>query len=138
MTELTTDFAHDLTSLEGTDYRPSVTWLGPSGDVTVVWDEANREKIIELIREKMKQGYTFFAIAPRKVKLTTENFDLKMAKAKKVIVPDDTLGELFKDNFAQIGALESSPHEHKAVSRVKTAEEVVKKQVVAVKRVVGG
>jgi hypothetical protein len=40
--------------------QPSITWLNMTGDVTITWDEQNKEAVLELVRAKMKQGYTFF------------------------------------------------------------------------------
>lgn len=39
-------------------YLGSCTFLNLSGDITIVWDENNREQVLEVIRKKMKEGYT--------------------------------------------------------------------------------
>lgn len=70
----------------------SITFLNMSGDVTLTWDEQNHEKMIELVRKKMKEGYTFFTVKPipfikipRKVKVTGRN----IKDMDNLIIPDE-------------------------------------------------
>lgn len=58
----------------------SLTFLNFSGDITVSWDEHNCEKMLELIKKKMSEGYTFFTAKKvplvnltRRVKVTSKN-----------------------------------------------------------------
>ena len=134
--------------------QPALTFLNMSGDVTIAWDESNREQIIELVRRKMAQGYSFFVLTPRvipvlgnkKVKLKKES---QLDKAVGIVVPDDQIDAL----VAQLGDVDVADavrHGHAGIAkapssrkldstrRAKTAEEVVTSQCVAVRPVVGG
>lgn len=42
------------------DEVTAITFLNGSGDITITWDAKHDEKMKELIRKKMKEGYSFF------------------------------------------------------------------------------
>ncbi len=44
------------------DELPSLTFLNGTGDVTIVWDESNRQAVKEMIALKMAQGFSFFKV----------------------------------------------------------------------------
>ena len=133
---------------------PAITWLNMSGDVTITWDDTNREHILELVRAKMKQGYSFFILKPRAIK----SFGNKKVSLKKESQLDKAVGLVVSDEdvaalIANLGDkdVEKVVNRGKAVltlvpksnslnttSRANTAEEVLSKQTVAVRPVVGG
>ena len=153
--------ADSAASTEPFDESPStpasaITWLNMTGDITITWDDESKDHILELVRQKMAQGYSFFVITPRslpvlgtkKVKLTSED---QLDKATGVVVPDSQARAM----LAKIGSLDDNEvraavqkgkarltlvpkGEHQTTHRAKTAEEVVKSQSVAVRPVVGG
>lgn len=45
--------------------RRALTLLNEAGDVTIVWDEADDEKMIAIIEKKLAEGVVFFLIEPR-------------------------------------------------------------------------
>lgn len=133
---------------------PAITWLNMSGDVTITWDDSNRESILQLVEQKMKEGYSFFVLTPRvipilgnkKVKLTNVN---QLDKALGVIVPDSqvasivsNLGDAAVEHAVNSGAamLATVPTKGPVhtTRRATTASEVVESQTVAVRAVVGG
>ena len=71
---------------------PAITWLNMSGDVTITWDESNREAIIALVAQKMKDGYSFFILEPSALGLGTKKTALKkpsqLNKAVGIVVPE--------------------------------------------------
>lgn len=136
--------------------QPAITWLNMTGDITITWDDASREHILELVRQKMAEGYSFFVITPRlipalgtkKSKLTS---DAQLSKATGVVVPDDQARAM----LAKVGSLDDKAlqavvqkgharlslvpkGEPQSTHRAKSAEEVVSRQSVAVRPVVGG
>jgi len=79
--------------------QPSITFLNGSGDITITWDEHNKDKIIEMIKKKMSEGYTFFTTKKipivklyRKVKVTEETLD----KCEHVVIDDDAFERMVK------------------------------------------
>ena len=52
--------ATELTTIEA-----SITFLNMTGDITIAWDDTNREQMLALVQEKMAQGYSFFILQPR-------------------------------------------------------------------------
>ncbi len=131
-----------------------ITWLNMCGDVTITWDDSNRDAILELVRKKMAEGCHFFVIKPRllpifgnsKVSLTSE---AQLAKAKGVVVPDKYIHALVKqvdDEVVahalqnRIAAIADIPRasNHDTFQRAKTAEEVVQHQTVGTRCIVGG
>jgi hypothetical protein len=45
--------------------KRALTLLNEQGDVTIIWDEENDAKMVEVIKKKMAQGIQFFIIEPR-------------------------------------------------------------------------
>lgn len=80
-------------------FAPAITWLNMSGDVTITWDDSNRDAILALVREKMAEGYSFFIITPRllpifgdkQVPLTDAS---QLDKAKGVVVQDGLVADI--------------------------------------------
>lgn len=138
----------------GDDQPVAITWLNMSGDVTITWDDTNKEAIIALVREKMAQGYSFFILKPRALKVfgnskkrLTDPAQLDTACG--VVVPDsqvqaivDGLGDKEVQATVRGGSarLASAPNvvSLDTVRRAKSAEDVVKHQSVAVRPLVGG
>lgn len=136
--------------------QPSITFLNMTGDVTIMWDAQHKEAILALVNEKMKQGYSFFILTPRKI--LPGNKKVELAKAKKkhlanavgVVAPDEVVADILRKQKLDDPAVEAavSAGQAKLVaapsntrdtqSRAKTADEVVQNQTVAVRRVVGG
>jgi len=83
--------------MEATMEYPSITFLNGSGDITITWDEHNKEQIIDMIKKKMAEGYTFFTTKKiplvklyRKVKVNEANLD----KCESVIIDDDAFEKM--------------------------------------------
>ncbi len=134
--------------------QPAITWLNMSGDVTITWDDENRDHVLALVRQKMRQGYSFFVLTPRalpllpnkKTRLTQES---QLGKAVGVVVPDEqlaaivaNLGDADVEAVVQKGKahLSSAPGSRNLATtrRAQSAEEVVRNQCVAVRAIVGG
>ena len=136
------------------EFAPAITWLNMSGDVTITWDNSNREAVIKLVEEKMKQGYSFFVITPRfipifgnkKVALTDPK---QLQKAVGVVavtevdssvaveLGDKAVSALVKSGNAAIAKI-SRERQHDIQRRAKSAKEVLTSQTVAVRPIVGG
>lgn len=133
---------------------PAITWLNMSGDVTITWDEGNQEVVRELVKEKMAQGYSFFILKPRKLKvLGNKKVALthisQLENAKGVVVPDsvvtslvDRLGDAEVESVVKSGKAHMAQAPRSAsldtTRRARTADEVVNSQAVAVRPIVGG
>jgi ribosomal protein L12E/L44/L45/RPP1/RPP2 len=133
---------------------PAITWLNMTGDVTITWDESNREQIVELVKQKMKQGYSFFILKPRAIaRLGNKKIALKdesqLKDAIGVVVPDSQvsaivakLGDPEVETVVKRGAavltLVPKTQSLDTTKRAETAEEVVEAQSVAVRPIVGG
>lgn len=83
-------------------FTPAITLLNMSGDVTITWDASNREAILELVRRKRAQGYSFFIVTPRFIPvLGNKTVELKtddqLEKAVGVVVPDSQVSALLNE-----------------------------------------
>lgn len=83
-------------------FTPAITLLNMSGDVTITWDASNREAILELVRRKRAQGYSFFIVTPRFIPvLGNKTVELKddnqLNKAVGVVVPDSQVSALLDE-----------------------------------------
>lgn len=137
-----------------TENMYSCTFLCGLGDLTIVWDEQNKEHILEVIRRKMKEGYVFFTTKKylfgqikRKGEITER--DLRRGKLEDIIITDEQfekmmadfddadLAKLVKNDKARVGKIKKGK-EMEAMKKAKTAEEVVESNSVAMKRIAGG
>jgi hypothetical protein len=132
--------------------RPSITFLNMTGDVTIVWDPENREKILALVKQKLKEGYSFFTTKKvplievyRKVKVTNKNIN----SIDSIVIPDEEFEKLTKsfndeDIAANVNggtarlAKRQGQASLDAVQRLKDPEDVVKNQSLAVRPIAGG
>lgn len=132
----------------------SCTFLNMLGDITIEWDEQNKEHIIEVIRKKMKEGYTFFTTKKylfghikRKGEITDR--DLRRGNLNDIIITDEQFEKMVSDiddkdvtelivgNKARIGKLKNGK-EIKTMKKAKTAEEVIESNSVAIRPIFGG
>ena len=137
-----------------TEEMRSLTMMNRSGDITITWDSQNDEKIKELVRKKMAEGYTFFTM--RKVVIDAIQIKRKVG-AKGVdtltslIIDDDTFDKMVEGmddrDLADVLRLQSGKlakrreqsKELVAQKRAKTPEEVIEaKQCLGVRPVMGG
>lgn len=137
-----------------TEQTFSCTFLNMCGDLTIQWDEQNKEHILEVIRRKMKEGYVFFTTKKylfgqikRKGEITER--DLRRGKLEDIIITDEQfekmmsdfddvdLAKLVKNDKARVGKIKKGK-EMEAMKKAKTAEEVVESNSVAMKRIAGG
>ena len=138
-------------------FIPSMTLLNSSGDVTLTWDEKDEAKILALVEKKMKSGYSFFVLKPRRFRIPgsrkerVKNVDAVRA-AGHVVVPDELVQEVFTKHLGDadveqvVNAGEASivntGSERSAgfdtIRRAQSAAEVVKHQTMAVRPIVGG
>lgn len=132
----------------------SVTFLNMTGDITITYDEHNKEKVLEIIRKKMKEGYAFFTTKPfitkkiqRKVKITSKNID----SVETIIITDEQFEKMCVDmNDSDVAGLiragaagmaKNAPGSKKTIEvkeRAKKAEDVVGKNAVAFRQFAGG
>jgi S-ribosylhomocysteine lyase LuxS involved in autoinducer biosynthesis len=89
--------AHYAAEQEETMHYGSMTMLNRSGDITIAWDEQNKEQIIAMIKKKMAEGYTFFTSKKvplvnlyRRTKVTEKN----LIKCESVIIDDATFEKM--------------------------------------------
>ena len=133
-------------------YMGSLTLPCMLGDITICWDAHNREQILELIRKKMKEGYSFFTTKKfmfskltRKVKITEKNIDV----TEEIIITDQQFEKMIVDmNDKDIATLvrqdEAMVVKRKHRTKIETlkkatkAEDVIDKDSVAFRPLVGG
>lgn len=68
-----------------------------TGDLTLSWDNSDNDKMLKMIEEKMKQGFTFYAINKNIFGFEKEIpvKDISDIKSKKVILKDKDLEDLY-------------------------------------------
>lgn len=136
--------------------QPAIILLNMTGDVTISWDAENEATMLKMIEEKMKENFTFFIVKPRflslfgKKKVAATSLS-EIAAAKSVVVEDDEyrrmMGKLQVYDAKVEAAVKAGkaylsksdePLDRTTVRRAASAQEVVKNQSIAVRRVVGG
>ena len=140
--------------IDTNEYIGSCTFLSMLGDIVIAWDDQNKEKILEVIRKKMSEGYVFFTTKTYlfgKIKRKSEitNRDLSRGNIKDIIIPDEEFDKMVKDmNDSDIANLVLNENvvtgkrkgkgSIDTVKRAKTAEDVIKSQSVAIRPIRAG
>ena len=131
----------------------TITFLNKTGDITITFDEQNADKIKELVRKKIAQGYSFFTM--RKVVIESIKVKRKISlkgvdSITSLIIDDATFDKLVNDlddkDIAEVllaGNAQMAKLKGKKVfdtiGVTKDPEEVVKsKSALAFRKVVGG
>lgn len=132
---------------------PSITFLNLTGDITITWDEQNRDKVLAMVKKKMQEGYTFFTTKrvpilrlTRRAKVTDRNVDLidsliisdEEFDAWAKSMDDMDVASAVREGHAHLSKRQSRNRELDCVKRLKSADEVVKEQAVAVRPIAGG
>jgi ribosomal protein L12E/L44/L45/RPP1/RPP2 len=133
---------------------PSITFLNSSGDITISWDKDKEDAMLDLVRKKMDEGYTFFLLKPRaggllgnkKVPATdieqirkAGSFVAPDALAKSVVMNlgDADVSQAVSKGSAKLISI-AKQGELEATRPAANAAEVLGHQSLAFKRVVGG
>jgi hypothetical protein len=130
----------------------SCTFLNMSGDITIVWDENNREQVLEVIRKKMKEGYTFFTTKrflfdrlSRRVAVTNKN----LGEIESLVITDEEFERMVEQmNDADVAALVRDSNvamtkrrgkkDLAAMARLTKPEDVIERDSLAVRPIAGG
>lgn len=135
--------------------EPAITFLNMSGDVTITWDKSNEPAMLALIQKKMDEGYAFFLVKPRFFGIFGTS-KKRMASAKdaqgvgRVAAEDRLVGHAvsricdaevesaLRENKARLVEPAQTKGPLDTVRRAGSAAEVLSRQAVAVRPVVGG
>lgn len=131
----------------------SITFLNMTGDITITWDDTNKEKMLELIRKKMADGYNFFTTkrvpiigVERKVRVSKKNIE----DISSIVIPDNEFDKLVAGmNDAEVASIVQSGEarmakrkddrgSREALRRLSKPEDVVREQSLAVRPIAGG
>lgn len=128
------------------------TFLNMTGDITIVWDDDNREKILAMIRKKMDEGFVFFTTKKflfnklsRRVKVTKKN----LKDVEELIIPDAQFDKMVQDmadrDVAELISSEAAclakrkgSKDLTAMTRAKNPEDVINRDSLAVRPIRGG
>lgn len=135
------------------DTTPAITLLNQSGDISITWDAENEAAMLQLIEQKMKEGYSFFIVKPRMLGLlgtkTVKAQSIKDVKKAGSVIADDgvmtgaapKLYDVAVEQAVVNGTaklVKPSTREKETVRRASKPQEVVRAQSVAVRPIVGG
>lgn len=134
------------------EYMGSIVFMNMLGDVTLCWDEQNKDKILKVIQKKMDEGYTFFTtkkfgfkLFSRKIKVSPKNLHL----VEEIILTDEQFDKMVDDfndkDIAELITTKSATVGKRVkketlvgMTRAKRAEDVIDKNSVALRPIVGG
>jgi hypothetical protein len=123
------------------EFKPmgSMTLLNGSGDVTITWTTENEEHMRGLIEKKLKEGYSFFVvekvlgIIPIKKKVTTMD---QVKLGSKLLLQDKDAIRLFEEG--KINVEKNEDHKLDTKHRTDDVDEILKSDVLAVRRIAAG
>lgn len=118
----------------------TMTLLNASGDVTIGWDDANDDAILDFIQAKMDKGYSFFIIDKGKQRPVVNNLkDARLLlQQRKVIINDDQAAKLLEDGVAKLVNSSGSTFDATKGGRAKTAKEVASNNTAVTRPLQGG
>lgn len=136
------------------EHECQLVMMNMTGDIVISFDDRNAEKIKEMVRKKMAEGYVFFTM--RKVVVEAVQIKRKLGakgvdKMTNLVIDDATFDKLVKDiddadvakmlvaGDARLSKMRAGKRSLDMVKRAKTPEEVVKgRNAFGMRRVVGG
>ena len=139
---------------ENVEEMRSITFINLSGDITITWSASDDEKVKEIIRKKIKEGFSFFSL--RKVVVDTVKVKRKVGskgvdKLDNLVIDDETfekmvsgmhdpdLAQALKLNTTKLAKRRGHSKKYDSIERLKTVEDVIdKRQSLAVRPIVGG
>jgi hypothetical protein len=119
----------------------ATTLLNEQGDVTIIWDEENDEKMVEVIKKKMAEGIQFFIIEPRfGGRASPAKTPLKKAadatKHRALSIRDEDFAAMVEAGAAEV---ERTPDTKvKTVRKSTDAKEVARSESVGIRQRRGG
>lgn len=120
----------------------ALTILNETGDVTIIWDEAADERMLEIIEKKMAAGINFFMIEHRMGGLFAPDTSKQVAYSREALkyralsMRDADFEGMVTAGAAALVATPSAPA--RTVRRARTAREVVSGESVGVQQMRGG
>lgn len=130
----------------------SCTFPNMCGDVTIVWDEHNKERVLEVIRKKMSEGFTFFTTKKfafkrmtMRVKVNKRNIDtleeivISDEEFEKLVqgMGDSDVADLVSSNSATL-AKRQGRSALTVMERANKAEDVIARDSVGIRPIMGG
>lgn len=116
----------------------STTILNEFGDIVIEWDEESHDEMVEVIQQKLDQGYVFFIIEKKFFNLFDAKKriqDAKQIKNRKVLVEDHA----FRDMILAGKAVETNHKQsYSAIRPAFDANEIASNHTVATPRLIGG
>lgn len=132
-----------IMSSEEITRQRATTLLNLSGDTTIVWDEAEDEKMKAIIEKKMAEGFTFFIVPPRIFNIIPRpareagNVDEAM-RYRALRVKDPDFLDVIAAGVADIAERPNAGGETETIRAAANANEAVQHQTVAVQARRGG
>lgn len=120
----------------------ALTLLNLSGDVTIMWEPENDEKMLEVIERKLKEGMIFFLIEPRMGGVVAPDTSKQLKKPKDALkhralsIKDADFEALVTAGQAELVKTPEAPA--RTVRKASTAREVVASESVGVQPRRGG
>jgi hypothetical protein len=119
----------------------AMTLLDETGDITLVWDEANDADMESLIQRRMDAGVTFFIVTPRfggvvAPELTPLKKAADARKYRALSIPDEEVAKFVEDGKAEVVPTPAGRVKGSRVSR--SAKEVAAAESIGVRPRRGG
>lgn len=107
------------------------------GDITINWDSSNDAAVLPVIQKMIDSGVRFFILG-KKSKRTQVVKVTQAADARKVVIPDASLQNLFAAGLLTVGSLLANESVETTGEVAKTAEQVAENDTIATQRAGGG
>ena len=118
-------------------YDRSIMWLNETGDITLSWSKDRDEIMKKIIQQKMDEGYSFFIVKRGMVNTSYTKVDsVDQIKKCNINMTDKEAELMIAGDGVALSSLAAGTVE--TIGRAKTADEVVKKNTVAVRPLRGG
>ena len=104
------------------------------GDISLKWDPENDDKVLPIIQKLLDKQVRFFVLKKKDKLIPVEKVS-QTADVRKVVIPDESLQDLFADGLLTIGGLLLGEPTGEIA---KTPQQVAENDTVAVQPAAGG
>jgi len=119
-----------------TQGQGQIKFLNAFGDITIEWEEKDKEKMEKLIQEKLDEGFQFFIVKKRffgllgssKKKIKTT----KDIKSNQIYIKDKDIEKYFQE-ISSLKVIDDETDKHEVVENSRDVKKIVKSTTVCTK-----
>lgn len=118
----------------------NICFLNMFGDITISWDKQDDKVMLELIQEKLDNGYSFFQVESSFFglkKKTTKVDSIFDIKDRKFLIKDKDIEKVF-EQVSSLNVVKNTESQYTVKKALNEASKIIKSNAVCVRPACGG